>query len=539
MITNRLLRHETDSFDFIIVGGGTAGCVAARRLADYLPQKKVLLIEAGPNDYGDDRFQLLKEWEALIGSPFDYDYGTTEQLEGNSYIRHARAKVLGGCSSHNTLITFRPFEADCSRWVKQGCDGWDFNTFTRLVDKLRTTFQPVAYKHRAKIVEDFVEASAAALKLPVVHDFNHEIRTTGKTAGTGFLSVAYNPDDGRRNSASVAYIHPLLTGKERCPNLMVLTNVWANKVIVKDGKATGVNVTLQDGDTVTLRQNLELIICAGAIDSPRLLLVSGIGPREDLVKLGIPVVSDLPGVGQNLIDHAETVLVWELDEAVPREQTTMFSDAAVLWRRQPENAQSDVGDVADTMLHMYTIPLCLNTERLGYKTPVHGFSITPNIPRPKSRGRLFLTSKDPKVKPALDFKYFTDEEGYDKATLLAGVKAARLVAAQSPLCKWLKKEIAPGPLIQSDEDLSAYARKVAHSVYHPAGTCKMGSGQDETAVVTPNLQVKGIANLRVADASVFPDMPTINPMITVLAIGERVAEIMGEKYGSVQIKGRL
>ncbi|RVX71608.1 hypothetical protein B0A52_03792 [Exophiala mesophila] len=539
MTTTRLLPHEVNDFDFIIVGGGTAGCVVARRLADYLPRKKILLIEAGPSDFGDDRIQLLKEWEALIGGAFDYDYETTEQPEGNSFIRHCRAKVLGGCSSHNTLITFRPFAADCARWVEKGCEGWDFDTFTRLVDKLRTTFQPVAYKHRAKIVEDFVTASAAALQLPVVHDFNHEIRETGGTNGVGFLSVAYNPDDGRRNSASSAYIHPLLAQKERCPNLTILTDAWVNRIIVKHEKAMGVDITLQHGENLVLRQKLEIVVCAGAIDSPRLLLLSGIGPRDDLSKLNIPVTAEVPGVGHNLIDHPETVLVWELEQRVPPGQTTMYSDAAVLFRRDqvsthasdPYLTSDDDVTIPNAMLHMYTIPLCLNTERLGYETPQYGFSITPNIPRPLSRGQLYLTSNDPKVKPALDFKYFTDPEGHDKATLLAGVKAARLVAQQSPLKEWLKREIAPGPSIQTDHDLSTYARKVAHSVYHPAGTCKMGNiHRDRMAVVDPALKVRAVQNLRVADASVFPDMPTINPMITVLAIGERMAEVLAAAY---------
>lgn len=158
--------------------------------------------------------------------------------------------------------------------------------------------------------------------------------------------------------------------------------------------------------------------------------------------------------------------------------------------------------------------------------------MTPNIPRPRSRGRLYLTSADPNVKPALDFRYFTDPEGYDAATFVAGIKAARKVAQQSPFKEWLKKEIAPGKLIQTDEEISEYARRAAHTVYHPAGTTKMGNTvTDEFAVVDHELRVRGIKGLRIADAGVFPDMVTINPMLTVLAVGENAAEMIARQHG--------
>lgn len=155
--------------------------------------------------------------------------------------------------------------------------------------------------------------------------------------------------------------------------------------------------------------------------------------------------------------------------------------------------------------------------------------MTPNIPRPRSRGRIYLTSADPSVKPALDFRYFTDPEGYDAATIVAGLKAARKIAAQAPFKDWIKREVAPGPEITTDEELSEYGRRVAHTVYHPAGTTKMGV--DEMAVVDPELRVRGLQGVRIADAGVFPEMPTINPMLTVLAIGERAAELVAGEWG--------
>ncbi|KAK2759309.1 hypothetical protein FQN54_002787 [Arachnomyces sp. PD_36] len=541
--TNHLPASDVDAYDYLIVGGGTAGCVIASRLAQYLPNKRILLIEGGPSDFMDDRVLNLREWLNLLGGEFDYDYPTTEQPMGNSHIRHSRAKVLGGCSSHNTLISFRPFKYDCKVWEQQGVRGWSFDTFTRLLDGLRNTVQPVHARHRNQLCKDWVEACSTAMDIPIVDDFNKEIRANGELKeGVGFFSVSYNPDDGRRSSASVAYIHPILRGEEKRPNLTILTNAWVSRVNVADDNATvtGVTVTLHSGTTHTLRAKKETILSAGAVDTPRLMLLSGLGPRSQLESLSIPVIRDIPGVGENLIDHPESIIIWELNKPVPANQTTMDSDAGIFLRREPLNkhplptsTSSTTPDTAsDLMMHCYQIPFCLNTSRLGYDAPLNAFCMTPNIPRPRSRGRLYLTSSNPSDKPALDFRYFTDPEGYDAATLVSGMRAARRVAQQAPFSSWLKREVAPGPALETDEELSEYARRVAHTVYHPAGTTKMGDVHgDEFAVVDSELRVRGMRGVRVADAGVFPSMPSINPMLTVLAIGERAAEMIAEEAG--------
>ncbi|KAH7038592.1 putative GMC oxidoreductase [Macrophomina phaseolina] len=533
MTTTQLPANTANDFDFVIVGGGTAGCVIASRLSEYLPNKKILMIEAGPSDFMDDRVLLLKDWLNLLGGELDYDYPTTEQPMGNSHIRHSRAKVLGGCSSHNTLISFRPFKYDCDRWLEQGCSGWDFKTFTRVLDNLRNTVQPVHERHRNQLCKDWVQSCSQAMNIPVIDDFNREIRSTGALKqGVGFFSVSYNPDDGRRSSASVAYIHPILRNEEKRPNLTILTNAWVSKINVDGDRVTGVDVTLQSGEKRVLRSKAETILCAGAVDTPRLMLLSGLGPKQQLQDLGIPVVRDLPGVGENLLDHPETIIIWELNKPVPQNQTTMDSDAGIFLRREPPNAAGKDGDIADIMMHCYQIPFCMNTSRLGYDTPIDAFCMTPNIPRPRSKGRIYLTSADPTVKPALDFRYFTDPEGYDAATIVAGFKAARQIAEQEPFKSWIKREVAPGPKLQTDEELSEYGRRVAHTVYHPAGTTKMGNvAKDPLAVVDPQLKIRGLSGVRIADAGVFPEMPTINPMLTVLGIGERAAEIIAETWG--------
>ncbi|KAI6355224.1 hypothetical protein MCOR25_008295 [Pyricularia grisea] len=541
MTTTYIPESATDQFDYVIVGGGTAGCVIASRLAENLPDKKIIVIEAGPSDFMDDRVLKLDQWLALLGGELDHDYGTTEQPMGNSYIRHSRAKVLGGCSSHNTLISFRPFEYDMKIWESFGVRGWDFPTMMRMMNKLRNTVQPVHARHRNQLCLDWVESCSTAMNIPVIEDFNKDITQNGSLKqGVGFFNVSYNPDDGRRSSASVAYIHPILRGEEHRPNLTILTNAWVDRINVRGNDVSGISLTLRDGSKRTLNAKAETILSAGAVDTPRLMLLSGLGPKDQLEALGIPVVRDMPGVGENLIDHPESIIMWELNKPVPKGQTTMDSDAGIFLRREPPNAAGKKatptnpkaipdGDIADVMMHCYQIPFTLNTTRLGYPEPADGyaFCMTPNIPRPRSRGRLYLTSPDPKVKPALDFRYFTDPEGYDAATLVHGIKMARKVAQQAPFKDWIKAEVAPGPKVQTDEEISKYARGVAHTVYHPAGTTRMGDVKnDPLAVVDSELRLRGLNKIRIADAGVFPTIPTINPMLTVLGIGERCAEMV-------------
>jgi choline dehydrogenase len=280
-----------------------------------------------------------------------------------------------------------------------------------------------------------------------------------------------------------------------------------------------VHVRDEEGRETLVTAAREVLMCAGAVDTPRLLLHSGIGPANDLTELGVEVRHDLPGVGENLLDHPESVIVWETNGPIP-ENSAMDSDAGLFIRRDPESRGPDL------MFHFYQIPFTDNPERLGYHKPAHGVSMTPNIPKPRSRGRLYLTSADPSVKPALDFRYFTDEEDYDAQTLVDGIKIAREIAKAEPLAGWLGREVCPGPDITSDEAISEYARKVAHTVYHPAGTCRIGAATDEAAVVDPRLRIRGLDGIRIADASVFPTIPAVNPMIGVLMVGEKCADLL-------------
>ncbi|MBI0300857.1 GMC family oxidoreductase N-terminal domain-containing protein [Streptomyces sp. PRKS01-29] len=501
------------AYDYVVIGGGTAGSVIASRLTEN-PDIRVAVIEGGPSDVDRPDVLTLRRWLGLLGGDLDYDYPTTEQPRGNSHIRHSRARVLGGCSSHNTLISFKPLPGDWDEWAEAGAEGWDAESMDPYFQRLRNNIVPVDEKDRNAIARDFVDAAQAAVGVPRVEGFNkkpfHE--------GVGFFDLAYHPENNKRSSASVAYLHPFLDR----PNLHLMLETWAYKLELDDtGRVTGVHVRTKDGEEILVRAETEVLVCAGAVDTPRLLMHSGIGPRGDLEALGIPVVHDLPGVGENLLDHPESVIVWETDGPIP-DNSAMDSDAGLFIRRDPESRGPDL------MFHFYQIPFTDNPERLGYEKPEHGVSMTPNIPKPRSRGRLYLTSADPSVKPALDFRYFTDEEDYDGRTLVDGIRVAREIAKTEPLASWLKREVCPGPEITSDEEISEYARKVAHTVYHPAGTCRMGATSDELAVVGPDLRIRGLNGVRIADASVFPTMPAVNPMIGVLMVGEKCAELLFE-----------
>ncbi|KNB51584.1 GMC family oxidoreductase [Streptomyces caatingaensis] len=504
---------EKITADYVVVGGGTAGSVIASRLAED-PGTHVVVIEGGPTDIDRPDVLTLRRWLGLLGGDLDYDYPTTEQPRGNSHIRHSRARVLGGCSSHNTLISFKPLPGDWDEWAAAGAEGWDVASMDPYFGKLRNNIVPVDEKDRNAIARDFVEAARKTADVPRVEGFNkapfHE--------GVGFFDLAYHPENNKRSSASVAYLHPHIEAGDR-PNLRILLETWVHRLELDGTRATGVRARTADGRELLVEAGREVVLCAGAVDTPRLLLHSGIGPKADLDALGIPVVHDLPGVGENLLDHPESVIVWETDGPIP-ENSAMDSDAGLFVRRDPDSTGPDL------MFHFYQIPFTDNPERLGYEKPEHGVSMTPNIPKPRSRGRLYLTSADPAVKPALDFRYFTDEEDYDARTLVDGIKLAREIAKAEPLAGWLKREVCPGPEITTDEEISEYARKVAHTVYHPAGTCRMGAADDELAVVDPQLRIRGLDGVRIADASVFPTMPAVNPMIGVLMVGEKCAELL-------------
>jgi choline dehydrogenase-like flavoprotein len=495
-----------ETYDYVVVGGGTAGAIVAARLSEDA-SITVCLIEAGPSDVDIDDVLQLRRWLSLLDGPLDLGYTTTLQPRGNAHILHSRAAVLGGCSSHNTQIFFKPLPGDWQDWVDRGATGWDADAMEPYYRRLQAKHQLVAEKDRNAILRDWIPSAAKAAGVQENPDWN----ATPFRDGAGFLDVGYDPETGIRSSSSVAYLHPIM-GKR--PNLTIKVNTWVRRVNLAGGRA--VSVTTDAGD---VRGEREIVLSGGSIDTPRLLMLSGIGAADDLRPLGIELQHDLPAVGENLLDHPESIILWELVRPLGPE-TTMDADCALFVNRFGED------DRPDLMYHTYQIPFTFNTERLGYPVPEHAIGMTPNIPRSRSVGRMWLLSANHDIKPALDFRYFTDPEGYDEQTIVDGLKIAREVAATEPFKSWIKQEVAPGPRVQSDADLSTYGRAVHHTVYHPSGTCKMGAAGDDSAVVDPELRVRGIEGLSIADGSIFPSMITVNPMVATFMIGEKSADLV-------------
>ncbi len=382
--------------------------------------------------------------------------------------------------------------------------------FARLLNNI----VPVDEKDRNAIARDFVEAAQGALGVPRVEGFNKK----PFTEGTGFFDLAYHPENNKRSSASVAYLHPVIYER---PNLTLLLETWAYLRQLEGTRATGVHVRRRTARRASYGPGAKVPGRARARSTRRDCCCT---PGSARPRPGGARRTRRPRPARRRREPARPPRVGhrlETDGPIPEGSRRWIRDAGLFVRRDPEQAGPDL------MFHFYQIPFTDNPERLGYERPAHGVSMTPNIPKPRSRGRLDPTSADPSVKPALDFRYFTDEDDYDGRTLVEGIRIARRIARTEPLAGWLKREVCPGPEVTDDEELSAYARQVAHTVYHPAGTCRMGATDDPLAVVDPELRVRGLDGLRIADASVFPTMPAVNPMIGVLMVGEKCAELIG------------
>ncbi|WP_199484763.1 GMC family oxidoreductase [Actinomadura craniellae] len=503
--------------DYLVLGGGTAGCIVASRLSED-PEVTVSLVEAGPSDADEPRAHRIQRWPEMLEGEYDLDYRSVPQERGNSFIRQARLRILGGCSTANTMITWRPFRGDLDEWVAFGADGWDYETVNPYFDRLRAPVTPIPPQDRNPYLRDVIDAAAAALDLPVRESWNDtEFRT-----GAGYFEIGYDPATNHRSSASSTYIRGGAADRE---NLHLLLGALVERVIVEDGRAVGAVVRRADGRLRELRARREVVVCCGAIDSPALLMRSGIGPRAVLAAAGIDVLVDLPGVGENLQDHAEGLVIWEATGERPSTRATGW-DAGYVAIVDEDSV------VPDVSTHIPLETWGVNAERYGAVLPDNNVSLVPNVGKPRSRGRVWITSPDPEAPPSIDYRYFTDPDGHDERMLVAGARLARRVAEQEPFASHLVREVFPGPDVQTDAELSAVLRATHQTVYHVSCTCKMGADDDPMAVLDPHLRVRGIDGLRVVDASVFPTIPALNPVGLVMTVAERAADLIRGENGA-------
>jgi choline oxidase len=478
------------TFDYVVLGGGTAGSVVAARLAED-PSITVCLVEAGPSDEGLAEILDVQRWPEFP-SRLDWDY-ETENTIGDETIRTGRARVLGGCSSHNLAIAYRAPDADLRAWERLGATGWSPETcrtyFDRVFAKTGLEWAPTT----SEVAQAFIEGcrQAGFPDLPAIAD--------GSSEGAGRTSL--NSRDLMRRSASIGYLHPLASLPA---NLEVRLETYAYRVLIEEGTAVGAETS-----SGILNARREVIVCEGAFESPKLLMLSGIGPAQQLRSFGIEVKADLP-VGAGLVDHLAVAVTFRTPRPFTQPRTTYY-DAVLL-----ANTAGDDGAPPDLMLWLVSLPTGTDQE----PSESRSFDLTPQVTHPRSEGWVRLRSDDPMDPPVINYGYLNDPEGSDLARLVKGLELARRIAAQPALEEWIEEETDPGPSGVSEPELREYARATSASFDHPVATCRIGS------VVDPELRVLGIRGLRVADASVFPDTVGVNPFITVMMIGERCADLI-------------
>jgi choline dehydrogenase len=513
-------------YDYVIVGAGSAGCVLAARLSED-PDAKVLLLEAGPPD-ANENIHVPLGYLQLARTEIDWDYCTAPEAQCNGRrLPLPRGKVLGGSSSMNAMVYIRGNRVDYDGWGQPGW-GWDdlLPYFLRAEDNERGASEwhgvggplPVSDQRSGNAITlAFVEAGAEA-GLARNEDFNGP-----EQDGVGMYQVTQR--DGMRASAAVAYLHPAM---ER-PNLTVLPYMRVDRVLFDGDRASGVLAT-QLGEQRELLAERETILCGGAYNSPQLLMLSGVGPAEHLAMREIELLLDQPAVGENLSDHAASYSVWTTPE--PESLLAALEPAAL-----EEFTASQTGPFAsnlaesggfarvedgieapDTQFHV--APIQIVDE--GMADPrAHGVWVSPCLLTPRSRGSVRLASSDPSAKPIVRTEFFTAEG--DMERMVAGVVLTQEICGQAAMRPYCAEPFT-APAGDSEADLRAHVAATAFPIYHPVGTCAIGS------VVDSDLRVQGVEALRVIDASVMPTVPRGNTNAPVIAIAERAADLIkGEK----------
>jgi choline dehydrogenase len=528
-------------YDYIIVGSGSAGSVLANRLSAR-PEIKVLLLEAGGSD-NSFYVRMPAGIANLSGPRFNWGYETAPQaaMKGRR-MYWPRGRLIGGSSSVNAMVYMRGQPADYDHWRQLGNAGWSYDDVLpyfkkaerneRLHDRFHGADGPLNVAERPytnPLSHAFVEAAQQA-GLPFNPDFNGALQL-----GCGLFQVTQK--NGRRWSAASAYLHPAAARE----NLTIVTKAQATRVLIENGRAVGVEYA-RGRRRHTARASQEVVLAAGAINSPQLLLLSGIGPAEELRARGVSVVHDLPGVGKNLQDHLNVNIVQRAKRGSALDGknrglapigvaleylfygtgpgTSNVAEAGAF-------AVSALGAATPDIQYHFIPAQVVNHAR----TPMDGDGVTVHACclRPQSRGEIRLASTDPLHPPVTDPNYLAAD--YDLKVLIAGLRQGRDILAAQAFKPWLGEERLPGPAVQSNAELEDFIRATAETEYHPVGTCKMGS--DPMAVVDEKLRVRGIERLRVIDASIMPAIVSGNTNAPVIMIAEKGAEMMlaaaGEK----------
>ncbi|MCX7630508.1 MAG: GMC family oxidoreductase N-terminal domain-containing protein [Geminicoccaceae bacterium] len=530
----------SESFDYVIVGAGTAGCVLANRLSAD-PEARVLVLEAG----GTENwiwFHIPVGYLFAQGNPrADWCFKTEPEpgLNGRA-INYPRGKVVGGCSSINGMIYMRGQAADYDHWRQLGNPGWSWEEvlpyFKRSEDHVdgESAFHGAGGEWRVERqrlsweILDAFRAAAAEVGIPMRDDFN-----TGDNEGCGYFQV--NQRRGVRWSAAKAFLRPVLHRR----NLELRTRALALRLVLEGRWVVGLEYHWQ-GEIRRVLVRREVILAAGAIASPHLLQLSGIGPGELLRKYGIEVRHELPGVGENLQDHLQIRTVYKV-HGVPTLNERAHSPFWKLWmgleyvlfRRGPLTmAPSQLGAFAKSdpayataNLEYHVQPLSL--DRFG--EPLHRFpAITASVCnlRPTSRGFVRLVSPDPRTPPAIQPRYLSTEE--DRRVAVQAIRLTRRIMAARAMARYRPEEYRPGPDVQRDEDLVRAAGDIATTIFHPVGTCKMGPRSDRTAVVDARLRVPGPPGVRVVDPSIMPTITSGNTAAPVIMIAEKAADMIRE-----------